>query len=557
MLPRSISPLITLLTVALVLSPAARGAQDAARRPLRFRVTLAKEAVREGAAGRLLVFMSAAAQKRETLGAGFIPGETWVAAREVAHLAPGETVELDPDTIAYPRAFSRAPAGTYQFMALLDRDHSHAYTSRNPGDLLGPVVHAPDLNPADATPVSLALDRVVQPQRPLADSETVRLVEFRSTALGAFWGRPITMRAGLVLPPSYCGDAGRRYPVVYHVHGFGDDHSEAWRVGPALARMMGERKRAEMVHVFLDGSFTSGHHVFADSVNNGPWGRALTSEFIPHLEGRFRLESRSGARLLTGHSSGGWSTLWLQVNYPDVFGSCWSTSPDPVDFRSFSGMDVTPGSRDNAYRAAEGKPRYLVRFGGEDIVTVEQFARHEAVLGDYGGQLASFEWVFSPRGPDGRPLQLFSRETGALNADALSAWQAYDIRALLEKLWARLGPKLRGKLHVFCGAEDNFRLEESTRLLRDFLKSAGSDAVVEIIPGRDHFTLYRPHPSYPDGLEVRIDREMAAAHARRAFAVPSSGLPGASRNATRQSRRTLSVAYSALPAIRSTRNRVP
>ena len=99
-----------------------------------------------------------------------------------------------------------------------------------------------------------------------------------------------------------------------------------------------------MVHVFLDASFTTGHHVFADSVNNGPWGRALTEEFIPHLEKQFRLIPKTSARFLTGHSSGGWSTMWLEVNYPDVFGGTWSTSPDPVDLHSFTGIDVTPGS---------------------------------------------------------------------------------------------------------------------------------------------------------------------------------------------------------------------
>ncbi len=37
----------------------------------------------------------------------------------------------------------------------------------------------------------------------------------------------------------------------------------------------------------------------------------------------------------SGHSSGGWSSLWLQIEHPEVFGGVWSLAPDPVDFRDF------------------------------------------------------------------------------------------------------------------------------------------------------------------------------------------------------------------------------
>ena len=52
--------------------------------------------------------MTDAPQPRETLDTGFVPGSTWVAAREVAHFAPGATVELDPDVNAFPKPFSQA-----------------------------------------------------------------------------------------------------------------------------------------------------------------------------------------------------------------------------------------------------------------------------------------------------------------------------------------------------------------------------------------------------------------------------------------------------------------
>lgn len=103
----------------------------------------------------------------------------------------------------------------------------------------------------------------------------------------------------------------------------------------------------------------------------------------------------------------------------------------------------------------------------------------------------------------------------------LQAWQRYDIRRNLETNWPTLGPKLRGKLHVFVGSQDTFHLEEGVVYLQDFFTRVGSDAVCEVIPGRSHFDLYRPYAAYPDGLSARIDKEMAAAvkaHESRALA---------------------------------------
>jgi len=107
-------------------------------------------------------------------------------------------------------------------------------------------------------------------------------------------------------------------------------------------------------------------------------------------------------------------------------------------------------------------------------------------------------------------MPMFNRETGVLNQAVLQSWQRYDIRRILAENWDTLAPKLEGKLHLFCGTEDQFRLNESFVLLRDFLRSKGSSAVCELIEGRTHSDLYRPHPLYPEGLPTRMYSEMAA-----------------------------------------------
>jgi S-formylglutathione hydrolase FrmB len=352
------------------------------------------------------------------------------------------------------------------------------------------------------------------PQQAAAPADTVEWVEFESPRLSAFWGRPITMRAGVVLPRDH--QPGERLATCYSVHGFGGSHRGAARMAPRLRQAMAEQDYPRMVYVFLDASFPTGHHEFADSVNNGPWGAALTEEFLPELEARFGLTSERDARLLTGHSSGGWSVLWLQIHYPEVFGGAWSTAPDPVDFRDFTGIDVYADT--NAYYDAEGAEIPLVRGAeGNWRQTIRGFCLAELERqGETGGQMASFDAVFSPRGPDGRPMRLWDRETGAIDPEVATSWARYDISRILKERWEELAPALRGRLHLWIGDQDTFRLEGAVKLLQADLEELGSDADVLIVPGRDHGSLFRPHEAlWPEGMLDRIHREMAASWAGR------------------------------------------
>lgn len=345
------------------------------------------------------------------------------------------------------------------------------------------------------------------PAQELRDTENVKLFRRQSELLTAFWGRPMFVEAGVVLPPNHQKE--EKLPVCYSIHGFGGSHRGAWRRGPGLVKAMAEDDYPRMLYVFLNAQFPLGHHEFADSVNNGPWGSALTREFIPALEAEFGAFGAPAGRFLTGHSSGGWSSLWLQLKHPGFFNGTWSTAPDSVDFRDFTGIDVY--AFENAYRGPDGEPIQLVRRNGEFVVSIEQFVRREVSRREYGGQFASFDAVFSPRGEDGRPMPMFDRETGEIDPFVAKSWEKYDISLILRRNWESLGPKLRGKLHVYMGTLDSFRLEGALYLMRDELEKLGSDADIVFAEGRDHGSLFRPHEElWPEGMLVRIHREMRA-----------------------------------------------
>jgi S-formylglutathione hydrolase FrmB len=336
------------------------------------------------------------------------------------------------------------------------------------------------------------------PEREFRETKWTQELRVRSELLSEFHDREIQVQGAVTLPAGYFDEPERRYPVIVEIPGFGGTHHMGIRDEPVAER---NDRGVEFIRVMLDPSCPLGHHVFANSENNGPWGDALVREFLPELDRRYRTDARPEARFLTGHSSGGWSSLWLQVTYPDRFGGTWSTAPDPVDFRSFQYIDLyRPG--ENMYVTPKGERRPLARRGDEVLLWYDDFARMEDVLG-YGGQLHSFEAVFSPRGEDGSPELLWDRKTGEIDPDVARTWKRYDIRDILETEWDRLGPQLAGKLHVYMGTLDTFYLEGATELLKETLERLESDAVVEMIPGRDHSNLFE------GGLKTRIEQLMA------------------------------------------------
>lgn len=472
---------------------------------LHFRVSLDSALATAPVSGRLIVFMTSDPSPQEILHPSIAPGSRpmWIAAREVEDLAPGKPVDLDADEIAYPQPLSEAPAGDYQIMALLDTDHTAAYNffgAFSGEDLRSAVIEVKGLNPKQSAPVELKLTEHAGNARRTTPANNSRLMDFVSPSLSKFWGRKIHMRGYVALPPGYA-TSRKPYPTVYWTHGFGAHLENLGGVAAKFEKEMAEGNLPPMIWVILDESCPGGTHEFADSVNNGPWGEALTTELIPHLERTYRMDKKPTGRFLTGHSSGGWATMWLEVTYPKVFGGNWSTSPDPVDFRDFTNIDLTKDR--NAYTRPDGKPTPLVRMGGKDFANFQQLSQEEVVMGDYGGQIASFEWVFSPRGSDGRPMPMFDRGTGAIHRDVADYWLAhYDISRILTQNAKQLVPQLRGKIHIIVGTADTFYLDGAVHLLEQAITPLGYRPKITYLEGRTHMDLYE------GGLEQRIAEQM-------------------------------------------------
>lgn len=469
--------------------------------------------------GRLLIFLKAGSGDKEISVSEFHVSDTWVAAQEVRDLSPGASVEVDADEIAYPKPFSSLPPGVYEAQAVLDVKHNYNYRERAPDDWVSPVVMLAGWKPgAGAEPVLTLERRIVEdPQhaaameklKQAATSDVAQLEEFDSPLLSRFWGHPVKIKAWVILPPAYASQATERFPTAYWTHGFGGDIDGALVVGLRLYERMKAGKMPPMIWVMLDESIPQGTHEFADSVNNGPWGAALTTEFIPHLEQKYRMDAKASGRLLNGHSSGGWATLQLQVNYPQVFGGTWSTSPDPSDFHDFTNVDLYAPNA-NFYRKEDGSAVPIIRDKGKVVANMEQLARLEDVLGPYGGQFTSFDWVFSPKGANGAPEPMFNRATGEVHPDVVAYWRDhYDLAHIVESTWPERGPDLKGRIHLIVGTADTFYLDGSARKFEAVLTRLGADAHFTYVPERTHSNLYEVGQDR-QGLFDRIGAEMYA-----------------------------------------------
>jgi S-formylglutathione hydrolase FrmB len=462
-------------------------------KPLEFHLTFDKAVSDKPFTGRVYVMLSKTAIKELRSGVNWFNPEPFFA-KDVKDWKPGDSLVLGGDALAYPASLVKLPAGTYSIQAVMDFDRGNIHFSTAEGNGYSEPIRQ-ELNASETGPVALKIDQIFK-ERQFKETERVKLVDIESKVLTAFHGRPMRLRAGVVLPDSFKENEKKRYPVVYEIPGFSGNHFGA----------LGRQKSTdvagtEMLWVVLDPNCRLGHHVFADSANNGPCGKALIEELIPHLEKEFRAIGKPSARFVTGHSSGGWSSLWLQVTYPDFFGGVWSTAPDPVDFRDFQRIDLYKKDA-NMFTDADGKQRPLARREDKPVLFYKPFSDMEVVMG-HGGQLGSFEAVFSERGADGKPKRLWERTTGAIDPDVAKSWERYDIRLVLERNWKTLGPKLAGKIHVYMGEDDTFYLEGATALLKESLKKLGSDAVVELFPGKNHGTLMDRK------LRDRIAKEMA------------------------------------------------
>ncbi len=524
--------------LACVSSPLAAQVATAAAPGLRFVMTFPASKSAVPLDGRLLLLLSTDSTAEPRMQISDIYETQLIFGRDVEGWAGGRSATVDPRAEGYPiESLRDVPAGRYWVQALLNRYETFRRAdghviklppdrgegqqwNRKPGNLYSRPRWI-RFDPKRSTVFRIVLDQDIPPIPDPPDTKYVRHIRIQSTLLSAFWGRPMFLGAHILLPQGFDEHPEARYPLVID-HGHFPDNIGGWRetppdtglapdssvrfhlggynriqqqaawqfyqdwTGPGFPRVL----LVEIQHPtpYYDDSYA------VNSANNGPYGDAIMRELLPEIERRFRGIGQGWARITYGGSTGGWEAMAVQMFYPDEFNGAFIACPDPIDFRQYTVVNIYEDT--NAYWFSSRWKR-VPRAGhrdwlGQISVTVGQANQLERVLsshGGSGGQWDIWQAVYSPVGADGYPKPIWDKRTGTIDHSVAAYWREhYDLGAILRRDWATLGPKLRGKLHIYVGEADNYFLNNAVYLVEDFLKQAQppADAEVDYEPRAEH-----------------------------------------------------------------------
>ena len=174
---------------------------------------------------------------------------------------------------------------------------------------------------------------------------TVRSHSYESVAIGE------RREYFVYTPPGYDPAGERRYPVLYLLHGVGDD-ATAWRVaGRAdiiLDNLIARGEVEPMLVVMpLGYGFAEPAERMWQVVNNMPehleaqdvLATALVEEIVPRVEADYRVAADRESRAVAGVSMGGSQALWVGLHNLDRF--AWVGSFSGALMMFYEGYDET------------------------------------------------------------------------------------------------------------------------------------------------------------------------------------------------------------------------
>jgi hypothetical protein len=511
--------------------------------PLRFGISFPAARSAQPLDGRVLLFMSddGKAEPRTQTDQYRANSTKPIFGVDVDGLRPGADVIVDETIVGWPvRSLKELPPGDYFVQALINRyetfHRADGHTIKmpmdqgegqhwdsKPGNFYSKPVKM-HLDPASGGEIRISMDQEVPPIAPPTDTAQVKYLRVQNDRLTKFWGRPMFLGAIVFLPQGWDSHPNARYPVlVHHGHFPKDAASDGWRETPPDPTATGTARDNQaaayqffkdwngprfprMIHVLVQHPTPYFDDSYAvNSANNGPYGDAITLDLIPMIEKQFRGIGAGWARVTTGGSTGGWEAFGVQVMYPDAYNGAWALCPDPIDFRSYRSVNIY--DEHNAYYYEDNPFKRTPKPGYRDyrdhlFSTFEDRNLVELALGTHGrsaGQHDAWASVFGPVGADGYYKPLYDKATGAIDPEVAIYWRDhYDLRYILQRDWATLGPKLRGKIHITSGTMDNGYLNNAVYQMEEFLGHAVPSPEYEITYGerREHcFTGDTEHPN--------------------------------------------------------------
>ncbi|RZM00204.1 MAG: esterase family protein, partial [Pedobacter sp.] len=126
----------------------------------------------------------------------------------------------------------------------------------------------------------------------------------------------------IYLPPDY-ETSGRSYPVLYLLHGSGDDQTGWVQFGEVLNitdKAIADGSATPMIIVMPDAN-TGRRGYFNDIKGDWNYEDFFFTELIPFIEKKYRAKTDKRARAISGLSMGGGGTFMYAMHHPELFSS--------------------------------------------------------------------------------------------------------------------------------------------------------------------------------------------------------------------------------------------
>ena len=141
------------------------------------------------------------------------------------------------------------------------------------------------------------------------------------------YGESTTRALSVYLPPQYDANATQRYPVIYYLHGFLNDHTLTPGMVDVLDYAIAAGKIPPFILVSADNRTRIDGSFYSNSVLFGNWETFMAEDVVRHVDGTYRTLTDRDSRGITGHSMGGYGALKLAMRYPETFSSVYALSP--------------------------------------------------------------------------------------------------------------------------------------------------------------------------------------------------------------------------------------
>jgi S-formylglutathione hydrolase FrmB len=160
----------------------------------------------------------------------------------------------------------------------------------------------------------------------------------------------------IVLPASFDSDKTKKFPLLYDLHGLGDN--EQFLVHSGLWNLIEDQRSNRELKDFLIATPDGGAGFYINSKDGkNRYEDFLLQEFFPFIEKRYHAAPGRANRAISGVSMGGYGALHLAFRHPQLFGSVSAHSPALIEkLPNFLGASSRTSPRARVLGSVFGSP---------------------------------------------------------------------------------------------------------------------------------------------------------------------------------------------------------